>query len=124
MDPKNWNGKVILIAEDEEINYIFLKAVFEHTGAHVLWATNGQEAIDMCVRNHIDLVLMDIKMPGVDGNQATTKIKAMNPDIVVIVQTSFNLKEDKERSFEAGCDSFLSKPIKPQNLMATVEKYL
>ena len=67
---------------------------------------------------------MDIKMPGTDGNEATRKIKALNSGIVVIVQTSYTLKEDSKKAFEAGCDTFLSKPVRPKNLLATVEKYI
>lgn len=124
MEHNKWQSKVILIAEDERINYLFLKTVFEPTGASILWAKNGREAIDLCSQNHVDIVIMDIKMPDVDGNQATRQIKELNPAITVIAQTSYSRKEDREQAFEAGCDSFLAKPVKPDNLFATVEKYL
>ena len=72
MENHDWSNKTILIAEDEKINYLFLKAVFEKSGARILWARNGQEAIDICQDHQgVDLVLMDLKMPLVDGNEAT-----------------------------------------------------
>ena len=125
MHYRNWNDKIILIAEDEKINYLFLKAIFDKTGAEILWARNGQEAIDICRdRDHVDVVLMDLKMPGVDGNEATRQIKVSNPDITVIAQTSYSYRDDRNEALEAGCDSFLSKPVKPLNLLAIVEKYI
>ena len=125
MENHNWSDKTILIAEDEKINYLFLKAVFEKSGARILWARNGQEAIDICQDHQgVDLVLMDLKMPVVDGNEATRQIKGFNPAIRVIAQTSFSYKNDRDEAQAAGCDGFLSKPVKPMNLLATVEKFL
>ena len=125
MIENNWKDKVILIAEDEKINFLFLKAVFKGTGAHVLWAKNGQETIDICrSQKKIDIILMDIKMPGVDGLIATQKIKEVCPNIPIVAQTAYSLNDDREKAFEAGCDDFLAKPIRPKNLMATVERYL
>ena len=125
MHYRNWDDKIILIAEDEKINYLFLKAIFDKTGAEILWARDGQEAINLCrQRDHIDIVLMDMKMPGVDGNEATRQIKSFNPHITVIAQTSYSYRNDRGEAFQAGCDSFLSKPVKPMNLLAIVEKYI
>ncbi len=124
MQNRDWSDKVILIAEDEKINYLYLKSIFEKTGAHSLWAKNGGEAISLCKDHAVDIVLMDVKMPGIDGNEATREIKALNSEIIVIVQTSYTLKEDSKKAFEAGCDIFLSKPVRPKNLLATVEKYI
>jgi CheY-like chemotaxis protein len=125
MYERDWKGKTLLIAEDEKINYLFLKALFDKTGAEILWARDGQEAIDMCkAKDHIDIVLMDLKMPGVDGNEATRQIKAYNPQIIIIAQTSFSYRNDRILALEAGCDTFLSKPVKPDNLLATVEKFI
>jgi CheY-like chemotaxis protein len=125
MEQENWQDKVILIAEDEKINFLFLKAVFKKTEAKIIWARNGEEVIDICEKEKkIDIVLMDIKMPGIDGYEATRKIKEKYPNITVIAQTAYNLSEDRDRAYEAGCDSFLAKPIKPKNLMATVKKFI
>src|SRR6056297_3044542 len=97
MENHNWSDRAILIAEDEKINYLFLKAVFEKSGARILWARNGQEAIDICQDHQgVDLVLMDLKMPVVDGNEATRQIKNNNPGIKIIAQTSFSYKNDRD----------------------------
>jgi len=122
----DWSDKVLLIAEDEKINFLFLKAVFKNTGITILEANSGKEAIDLCEnsQNQVDIILMDIKMPDIDGLEATRQIKKMNPDITVIAQTAYTFKEDQERAVEAGCDDFLAKPIRPVNLLALVDKYL
>ena len=69
-------------------------------------------------------MLMDLKMPLVDGNEATRQIKNNNPAIKIIAQTSFSYKNDRDEARAAGCDGFLSKPVKPMNLLATVEKFM
>lgn len=122
----DWSDKVILIAEDEKINFLFLKAVFKKTSAAILEAKTGREAIEFCKSrgNKIDIILMDIKMPDIDGLEATRQIKKINPDLVVIAQTAYTFKEDQERAEEAGCDDFLAKPIRPANMLALVGKYL
>ncbi len=125
MEQENWKDKIIVIAEDEKINFLFLQAVFKKTGATIFWARNGEEVIRICDKEkNIDIILMDIKMPGIDGYEATRIIKDKYPGITVIIQTAYNLSEDRDKAYEAGCDSFLAKPIKPKNLMATVKKYI
>jgi len=122
----DWSDKVILIAEDEKINFLFLKAVFKNTGITILEANTGREAIEFCEdgQNQVDIILMDIKMPDINGLEATRQIKNMNPDITVIAQTACTFNEDQERAEEAGCDDFLAKPVRPTNLLALVDKYL
>ncbi len=120
-----WKDKVILIAEDEKINFLFLKAIFKGTGAKILWAKNGKETVELCRTNkNVDIILMDIKMPGISGLDATRQIKSECPDIAIVAQTAYSLNDDREKAFDAGCDDFLAKPIRPRNLMATVERYL
>jgi CheY-like chemotaxis protein len=120
-----WKDKVILIAEDEKINFLFLKAIFKGTGAKILWAKNGEETVELCRTNKdVDIILMDIKMPGINGLDATRQIKSECPDIAIVAQTAYSLNDDREKAFDAGCDDFLAKPIRPRNLMATVERYL
>ncbi|MGC9472180.1 MAG: ATP-binding protein [Bacteroidales bacterium] len=121
----HWNGHTILIAEDEESNYLYLHEVLKKTGISILRATHGQEAVDT-VSDHpeIDLVLMDIKMPGIDGYQATRKVKALRKDLPVIAQTAYAMEGDAARSLEAGCDDYLPKPIKPDVLLQKMAEYL
>ncbi len=108
----NWKDKVVLIAEDEELNFRFLEAVLQKTQAKVLRANNGKEAVDLCKNiNHIDMILMDIKMPVMNGNEATFEIKQERPDLPIIAQTAFSIQEEIDKCREAGCDDFVTKPI-------------
>lgn len=118
------DNKTILIAEDEDLNYKVLYSALKRTNATILRAVNGIEAIEMCLRNNIDLVLMDIQMPKLDGLSATSEIKKINPDIQVVAQTSFAMRGEKEKCLNAGCDNYLSKPINMQQLLFTVKKHL
>ncbi|MBS3808500.1 MAG: response regulator, partial [Bacteroidales bacterium] len=89
MNHPDWKDKTILIAEDEKINYLFMKTLFAPTGVEILWASNGEQAIDICrTSNHVDLVLMDRMMLDREGKEATRQIKVVNPDVPVIGQTS------------------------------------
>ncbi|WP_299443057.1 transporter substrate-binding domain-containing protein [uncultured Aquimarina sp.] len=119
---------VVLIAEDGEINFLFLKTVltkmidFEFV---IYRAKNGKEAVEICEENgKIDLVLMDIKMPVMDGYDATKRIKKMRPDLPVIAQTAYSTEEDIERALAAGCDDFLAKPVDRKILRPILDKYI
>lgn len=118
---KNTN---ILVAEDEEINFLFLKETLHQSGAKVDWAKNGQEAIDLALNKEYDLILMDMKMPVMDGYDATKKIKKIKPNTPIIAQTAYALPEEQKIGYEAGCDFYLSKPIDPINLINILLKYL
>ncbi len=119
------NKAMILIAEDEETNYLFLEELLEETGARILHARNGQEAIDLCKdQPEIQLVLMDIKMPLMDGYTATKIIKKFKPDLPVIAQTAYAMADDKTFAIAEGCDDYISKPIEKVELIALVYKYV
>lgn len=123
--PEKSGKKTILIVEDEHSNYFFLEIMFNKMNIAPIIALNGQEAIDICRENHdIDLVLMDLKMPVLNGFEATRVIKEMRPGLPIIAQTAYALSSDKHRAFEAGCDDYLTKPIRKQDLMAVLAKYL
>ncbi len=118
-------GTTILIAEDEEINYLFIETLINSTGAEVIHAWNGKQALEFVKnRKDIDLILMDIKMPIMDGYLATTEIKKVNPDLPIIAQTAYALGEDRLRCFEAGCDEYLSKPIRKNTLFSLLSNIL
>ena len=115
----------ILIAEDEEFNFTLLKYIFERSGAIILWATNGQEAVELFKENtNIDIVLMDIKMPVMNGLEATKHIKKINNKIPVLAVTAYALAEDRARCLSAGCDEFITKPIIRQDLLDITYKWL
>ncbi|MDP2337435.1 MAG: response regulator, partial [Bacteroidota bacterium] len=118
------SGLKILIAEDDEASEKLLTVVVKMFGKEVLKARTGTEAVEAC-RNHpdIDLVLMDIQMPEMDGYEATRQIRQFNTNVVIIAQTAYALTGDRELAKEAGCTDYISKPIKKDNLMALIRKY-
>ncbi len=117
----------VLVAEDEEINYLYLEAILEKEADkyHIIHAINGQQAIDICRNNKdVDIVLMDIKMPGMSGLVATQKIKEVRPDLPVIAQTAYSTQSDVNLALSYGCDDFISKPIAKDDLLEMLGKYL
>jgi two-component system, cell cycle response regulator DivK len=121
---RNWENKVIVIAEDEQINYLFLKAVLKPTKATIIWTKTGRETIDICRSEKVDIVLMDIKMPDLNGLEATIEIKKDYPDLPIIAQTAYAMEEDEEASVNAGCNDYISKPIRPENLLNKMSKLI
>ena len=115
--------KTILVAEDVESNFLLLKALLAKT-YNLLHAYNGQEAIDMYKEHHPDLILMDVKMPVMDGLEATRSIRQLSQEIPIIALTAFAFDQDRVRVLEAGCNDFLTKPLSPPLLKQTLEKYL
>ena len=123
--PPKFTGKTILIAEDEISNYELLIIYLEDLDVNTLWAKDGEEAVSICGSNsNIDLVLMDIKMPKMNGLDATTIIKKTRPNLPIIAQTAFVLHGDDEKAFEAGCNDYIGKPIKRRDLYTLLAKYL
>lgn len=120
----NWNNKTILIAEDEDSNFRYLEMVLKKTQVTILWAKDGLEAIELSKQHIPDLILMDIKMPNMDGLEATRKIKKIHPEIPIIAQTAFAMENDERLSLEAGCNSYLSKPIKANKLLDVLTTFL
>ena len=119
-----WKNKVILIAEDDDPNYLYLEQLLAPTKAKIIWAINGQEAIDTCLKNKVDLVLMDIKMPIKDGIEATKEIRQNGLNIPIIAQTAYAFSEDKEKALSSGCDHYISKPIDQFELLNLISQYL
>lgn len=114
-------GRLILIAEDVVVNYQFLKATLEKTGAEVFWAKNGKVAVEMAMNDPApDLILMDLKMPEMNGYEATRMIKQRRPFIPIVAQTAYSLDGDRQKSIEAGCDEHLAKPIDTNELYAVL----
>ena len=119
------SDKTILIAEDDELNYFLINEMLLTYGVKVLHARNGYEAVEIIKINpQIDIVLMDIKMPIMNGYEATMEIKKMKSEITVIAQSALVLDCDREKAFMAGCDEYLAKPLKKDKLMALLSKHL
>jgi CheY-like chemotaxis protein len=118
-------GKTILVAEDENFNFLLIKELLSDEGIHILYAENGLQAVEMCKeRKDIDLVLMDIKMPIMDGMEATKHIKQFNPKLVIIAVTAYAYEVDRKRLIDFGCDDYLAKPLKKKELILALNKYL
>ncbi len=130
-DTKNHVSKgeknLILIAEDVDTNFLFLKTILTKIEPYnfiIYRAKNGKEAVAICEENkNIDLILMDIKMPVMNGYDATKYIKKMHPDIPIIAQTAYSIDEDIQKALESGCDDFISKPVDKKALISIVQKY-
>ncbi len=120
-----WPGKVILIVEDEDVNMFFLQAALRKTQTTLIYARTGQEGIARVKEcEHIDVILMDIRLPVMNGYEATRIIKNLNPKILVIAQTAYAMTNDREKILKAGCDDYIPKPIRLSSLMEVLNKYL
>ena len=112
--------KTILVAEDNDSNYILMTYILKKT-YQLLRAKNGQEAVEMADQGGVDLILMDMKMPIMDGVEATIKIKEKHPDLPIVALTANAFESDRETMLEAGCDEFMSKPVSSEKCLATIE---
>jgi PAS domain S-box-containing protein len=115
----------VLIAEDNEVNFIFLKELLSDLKPNIIWVTNGKDAVDRVKANpEIDMILMDIKMPIMDGYQATREIKKIKKDIPIIAQTAYSFATDRQKAMEAGCDDYISKPIDKDRFMELMVRFV
>ncbi|MCD4794751.1 MAG: PAS domain S-box protein [Bacteroidales bacterium] len=119
---------IILIAEDEEVNYFYLETLLidkSELTCKMLHAKNGQETVEICKDNsHIDLVLMDLKMPIMNGYEATKLIKEFRPNLPIIAQTAYSTTEEIDKAMSAGCNDFISKPISEEDFYEVINKYI
>ena len=119
------NRSKVLIAEDDEFVFIYLEAILEVKNLELLHCISGDEAVKIVKEEpDLSLVLMDIKMQGMNGLEATRQIRKFNEHIPIIAQTAYAFEEDKEMAFDAGCNDFISKPINKDELLSKIEKYL
>ncbi|MRT92799.1 response regulator [Ancylomarina sp. 16SWW S1-10-2] len=114
----------VLIVEDDNISKNFLELLIKPLSSKIIIAKDGKEAIQLYVDNQdINLILMDIKMPEMDGYEATRQIRKMNKDVIIIAQTAYSLVGDRDKSLEAGCNDYITKPIFRDKLMNLIHKY-
>ncbi|RXQ96511.1 PAS domain S-box protein [Ancylomarina salipaludis] len=117
----NFNNVTVLIAEDDKTSFSFLKALLSSKGMKCVWVKNGREAVKYCTENNpIDLLLMDINMPEMNGYIATSQIKTIRPKLPIIAQTAYAIEGDKENILAAGCDYYISKPINQNELFEKI----
>jgi two-component system, cell cycle response regulator DivK len=118
---KSWKDKKILIAEDSELNFILLKKNIEPWGASILWAKDGMQLVDIVENNNdIDLVLMDLSMPEMDGYTATELLRKKGFKMPIIAQSSFISESEINRVFEVGCNDYITKPFKREELFEKI----
>lgn len=115
--------KRILIAEDNDSNFILMTYILKRDYEFVR-AKNGQEAVDMANQGGFELILMDIKMPIMDGLEATAKIKEQHPEIPIIALTANAFDSDRQLAIKAGCDDFLAKPVNSAKCLETIAKFI
>ena len=122
----NWSNRTILIAEDDEMNFRYLELVFSRfTNVNLIWAINGQMAIDYChIYEYIDIVIMDLQLPVIDGMEAIKQIKEMKPNLPIIAHTANTYNDDIRQSMDAGCDDYVTKPVNIQVLLSRIENLL
>ncbi len=113
-----------LIVDDDEASELFLDEIAKIFSKETLKARTGVEAVEVCRDNpDIDLILMDIRMPEMDGYEATQQIRKFNKEVIIIAQTAYGLSGDREKAIQAGCDDYIPKPIDNDKLLALIQKY-
>lgn len=118
-------SETILIAEDDNINFLLFQKMMQHKNFKIIRAINGQEAVDICLNNpNIDLVLMDIKMPIMTGFEALEQIRPIRPNLPIIAQTAYSSSDDKIKIEEAGFNGYITKPLNRDTLFELINKYL
>lgn len=121
----DWKDKYVLIAEDEYSNFELLVYMLKPTQVRIKQVTNGHDVINEVINiEKPDLILMDIKMPLLNGFEATKIIKQKFPDLPIIAQTAFAISGDRELALSKGCDEYISKPINKSDLLSLMAKYL
>lgn len=125
MQSLSFSGKVILIVEDDLISYQYIEALLKSTDAKLIHAKNGEDAIEIAqLREDIDLIIMDMRLPFIDGYEATAHIKRNNPAMTIIAQTANAMSYDREKCINAGCDDYIPKPLDPDDFLRMVAHYL
>jgi len=123
--PHDFANKLILVAEDDDVNYLYLQEILSQTAANFIRAKNGKQAVElMSTVPNINIVLMDIKMPLMTGLEATIEIRKINKNVPIIAQTAYAFEEEKQHALRLGCNDYISKPIKRTMLIALIEKYI
>ncbi len=121
----NWQDKSILIVEDDYLSTRFLTTVLRESKANLIYARSGREAVNIVQhQSDLDLILMDVQLPGMNGNEAASKIRQFNAHIPIIAQTAHAMSEDKDKSLHAGCDDYITKPINIALLMSKISQYI
>jgi signal transduction histidine kinase len=117
-------NKSILIVEDDQFNAEYIKEVLKNKGLNLIFASSGNEAVEMTLTHMPDLILMEIRLPDISGFEAIQKIKKLKPAIKIIAQTAYALEDDRVKAMEAGCIDYISKPLKSELFLPMINKHL
>lgn len=121
----NIKDKIVLIVEDIESNQLLIERSLAKIGVHTLWATNGLDAVTLCKEfDSIDLVLMDLRLPKLDGYEATKQIRNFRGELPIIAQTAYVMPYEKSKVLEVGCTDLITKPFRANDVVNIVLKYL
>lgn len=121
----DWQGKSILIADDELHNFIIIEKSLQKTGIKVYHAENGEQAVEIFKEHpEINVILMDIRMPEMGGLEATKYIRSVNREVPIIAFTAYALSDDEAISLEFGCDDYISKPVRPEFLIKKINEHI
>lgn len=120
-----FNGEYVLIAEDDDVSYLYLTEILKGYNLNIIRTTDGEQTLEK-IRNYsnISLVLMDIRMPKINGLEVTKKMRNLGITLPVIVQTAYAFETDRQKSLEAGCNDYISKPLNKNDLVQMIHKYL
>ncbi len=119
----NWEEKTIVVVDDTEINFVLIKTQLRKTKANLIWLKDGAKAIEFIQqKKNVDLMLMDIRMPVLDGIQATKEIKRIAPDIPIVIQTASVMGDAYNDISSSNCDDVIFKPIVSANLIEIINK--
>jgi CheY-like chemotaxis protein len=122
----SFEEKTIMIVEDEESNFVLLSTILKRHNAKILYAKNGRVAVDYIKKNGraIDLIMMDIQMPEMDGHEATKIIKELKNEIPIIAHTAYTMEMEKEKCIASGCDYYISKPYDVYKMLRIIKRYI
>jgi PAS domain S-box-containing protein len=120
----DFSNYTIMVAEDTTYNYEYLNSILQKTGANIVWAKDGIDVLTIFNNTKVDLILMDIQLPEISGYEATTQIRLKDLNIPIIAQTAYAMADDRQKCFDSGCNEVLVKPIRMDDVLTTVAKYL
>jgi len=121
----NWENKTVVVVEDVDFNFLLIKKQLKKTKAKIVWLKNGQESIDYIIeKNDADIILMDVRMPLIDGIEATKTIKEADSSIPIIMQTACVIGNDFDELIGSGCNDYIFKPIQADELLEKIQKFI
>jgi CheY-like chemotaxis protein len=120
----SWEGKKILVVEDDDTNFLYISALFKKKKVQTIRSKDGLDAFFLCMTTPPDIVIMDIRLPVMNGFESIRLMKKYEPTIPIITLTASAMDEDRTNAIDAGCDAFVTKPILPDELIGVIEYFL